>query len=153
MADILTPRERSERMRRIKGKDTKLEVRFRKILHRDGFRYIKNHKKLPGKPDIVLPKYNTVIFIHGCFWHRHEKCTRLSVPKTNTEYWEEKFKRNIDRDKKVVLDLHSLGWEVYIVWECQINTIQKAEYTARKLETALVKRTHAPSSTSEKPPY
>lgn len=108
-------------MSKIQGKDTKIEVKVRKYLFSKGFRYRKNVKELPGKPDIVLPKYKTVIFVHGCFWHRHGNCKNATTPKSRTEFWEDKFSRNIENDKKNVAALKNDGWNVILVWECEIE--------------------------------
>lgn len=127
MIDTLTPRERSERMSRIRSKDTKPELALRSALHRMGFRFRVNARQLPGKPDIVLPKYRTVIFVHGCFWHRHEGCKIASTPKSNTGFWVEKFERNIDRDRSAAEKLAQLGWKVIVAWECELATTTKLE--------------------------
>ena len=107
-------------MSRIKGKDTSIEVLVRKRLFKDGFRYRKNVSSLPGKPDIVLSKYKTAIFIHGCYWHGHN-CKEFHIPKTNTAFWEAKFKRNIENDHKHYNELTNLGWQVIVLWECEIE--------------------------------
>lgn len=121
MADRLSPEKRSWNMSRIKGKDTKPEIAVRKYLFRKGFRFRKNDKRYPGKPDIVLPKYHTVIFIHGCFWHRHAGCKQATMPKTRTEFWENKFRRNVDNDARHKLQLEEMGFKVIIIWECEIE--------------------------------
>ena len=108
-------------MSMIHGKDTKPEEKVRKYLFSHGFRYRKNDKRLPGKPDIVLPKYRTVIFVNGCFWHCHEGCKYYVFPKTHTEFWKQKLGGNIQRDKKNYEQLMSLGWHVHIVWECELK--------------------------------
>jgi len=108
-------------MSKIHGKDTKIEVKVRKYLFSKGFRYRNNVGKLPGKPDIVLPKYNTVIFVHGCFWHRHENCKDATTPKTRTEFWEQKFASNVANDKKNITALRNDGWKVIVVWECEVD--------------------------------
>lgn len=100
MSDSLTPEKRSWNMSRIHAKDTSIEMKVRKYLFSQGFRYRKNVSSLPGKPDIVFPKYRTVVFIHGCFWHRHEGCKRATTPKSRVEYWLPKFERNVENDKK-----------------------------------------------------
>ena len=120
MVDHLTKEKRSWNMRQIKNRHTKPEVLVRSILHRIGYRFKINDKKLPGKPDIVLPKYKSVIFVHGCFWHRHENCSKATTPKTNRDYWDKKFQRNIDRDKEVKQQLQQLGWYVIVIWECEV---------------------------------
>ena len=121
MADRLTPEKRSWNMSQIRGKDTAIEVRVRKYLFGLGFRYRKNDKRLPGKPDIVLPKYRTVILIHGCFWHRHPGCKDATTPKTRTDFWTEKFSRNVENDRKHKEQLEANGWKVITLWECDIN--------------------------------
>lgn len=121
MADRLTPEKRSWNMSQIRGKDTAIEVRVRKYLFGLGYRYRKNDKRLPGKPDIVLPKYRTVIFIHGCFWHRHPRCKDATTPKTRTDFWMEKFSRNVENDRKHKEQLEADGWKVITLWECDIN--------------------------------
>ena len=121
MTDHISPEHRSWNMSRIKGKDTSIEVQVRSWLFSRGFRFRKNDKRYPGKPDIVLPKYKTVIFINGCFWHRHEGCKYSTTPKTNTEYWEKKFQRNVENDKIHQQQLEEMGWKVIVVWECSLN--------------------------------
>lgn len=120
MADTKTPEERSRNMSLIRSTGTKPEMMVRKYLFAHGFRYRKNDKRLPGKPDIVLPKYKTVIFVNGCFWHMHG-CSRSRLPKSNSEYWEPKIKRNIERDHKVQAQLSESGWNVLVVWECELK--------------------------------
>ncbi len=121
MADVHDKETRSYNMSRIKGKDTKPEMLVRKFLHANGFRYRLHVKNLPGKPDIVLPKYKTVIFVHGCFWHRHEGCKYFVVPKTRTEWWLNKINGNVENDKKAYNALHELGWKIFEIWECKLN--------------------------------
>ena len=113
--------QRSRNMSAIKSKNTKPEIRVRKILHSMGYRFRLHSKDLPGSPDIVLPKYKTVIFVHGCFWHRHENCKYASTPKTRQEFWEAKFRENINRDKLNQENLSLKGWKIIIVWECEIK--------------------------------
>jgi len=108
-------------MSKIRSKDTAIEVKVRKYLFSRGFRYRKNVKNLPGKPDIVLPKYKTVIFVHGCFWHRHEGCKDATTPKTRTDFWEEKFRKNVENDQLHTKQLVELGWNVITLWECEIE--------------------------------
>lgn len=119
MADNKTLSARSLNMSRIRSKDTKPEILVRKYLFSKEFRYRKYCSNLPGKPDIVLPKYKTVIFVHGCFWHKHN-CNFFRLPKTNTEYWANKIENNVLRDKKNIIELKKLGWKVIIVWECEL---------------------------------
>ena len=121
MADNLSLEKRKWNMSQIHSYDTTIEVKVRKELFKQGFRFRKNDKRYPGKPDIVLPKYHTVVFIHGCFWHRHEGCKEASLPKTNTVFWKEKFDRNVINDKRNTLLLEEAGWKVITVWECDIK--------------------------------
>lgn len=107
-------------MSHVKSKNTVPEVRLRSILHRNGFRFRLNRKDLPGKPDIVLPKYKAVIFVHGCFWHGHE-CKRGQRPQTNVEFWNGKIDKTIERDKQDIMELKELGWRVMVVWECELK--------------------------------
>lgn len=117
-------------MSQIKGKDTSIEVIVRKYLFAKGFRYRKNVKDLPGKPDIVLPKYKTVVFVHGCFWHHHEGCKYFRWPENNAEFWREKINRNVERDRYNTEDLMKAGWKVRIVWECSLKNNKDEELTA-----------------------
>lgn len=121
MADSLSPVKRSWNMSRIKGKDTSIEVKVRKYLFSQGFRYRKNVKSLPGKPDLVLPRYRAVVFVHGCFWHRHPGCKAAYMPKSRTEFWQEKFEQNVRNDALHRKTLARDGWRVFVVWECDIN--------------------------------
>lgn len=123
MADVHNKATRSFNMSRIKGKDTKPELVVRKFLYSKGFRYRLHDKRLPGKPDIVLPKYKTVIFINGCFWHGHEGCKYFVVPKTRTEWWVEKISKNIYNDQKNMNSLIEMGWKVIVLWECELKVI------------------------------
>lgn len=120
MADNKTPAERSENMSRIRSTNTKPEEIVRKYLFSHGFRYRKNDKRYPGKPDIVLPKYRIVIFVNGCFWHMHG-CSRSRLPKSNQEYWQPKIERNIARDEANRRLLEADGWKVIVVWECELK--------------------------------
>ncbi len=121
MADNITTEERSEIMARVKSKGNKPELLVRKYLYHHGYRYRVNVAALPGKPDIVLRKYGAVIFVNGCFWHRHPYCKNTRTPKTNVEFWEQKFRRNADRDKRNYEELEKRGWKVIVVWECQVK--------------------------------
>ncbi len=122
MADRISKEKRSWNMSRIKGKDTSLEVLVRSYLFRKGFRFRKNVKNLPGKPDVVLPKYKTVIFVNGCFWHHHDNCKLAVVPKTRTDFWLSKFERNRLNDLKHNQLLKSMGWRVITLWECVLKS-------------------------------
>lgn len=121
MADVHTKKQRSYNMSRIRAKDTKPEMLVRKFLHANGFRYKLHDKTLPGKPDIVLPKYRTVIFVHGCFWHGHTNCKYFIVPKTRTKWWLAKINRNKANDEKAQKALRKEGWKVINVWECSLK--------------------------------
>ena len=121
MADVHSKETRSYNMSRIRCKDTKPEMLVRKFLFSKGFRYRLHDKKLPGKPDIVLPRYKTVIFIHGCFWHGHNGCKLYVVPKTRTEWWLNKITNNINKDSAAVTALKANGWKVITVWECDLK--------------------------------
>ena len=120
MADTKTPTERSENMSRIRSTNTKPEEIVRKYLFKHGFRYRKNDKRYPGKPDIVLPKYRTVIFVNGCFWHMHS-CSRSRLPLSNQEYWKPKIERNVERDEENKRSLEAAGWKIIVVWECELK--------------------------------
>lgn len=124
--DIVCPEKRKIMMSGIKSKNTIPELLIRGALFSKGFRYRINDSKLPGKPDIVLKKYNSVIFIHGCFWHQHS-CPKNKIPEINHEFWKKKLMDNIKRDKKVINDLLNENWRVCIIWECKIIKIQKIE--------------------------
>ena len=125
----MTPEQRSRCMAAIKGKDTKPELIVRKYLFSRGLRFRVQVRKLSGNPDIVLPKYKTVIFVNGCFWHGHEGCKYFRLPKSNVEFWEAKIERNVARDVRNEAELKALGWRVVRVWECEIKTVaQREEY-------------------------
>ncbi|WP_419784279.1 very short patch repair endonuclease [Maridesulfovibrio sp.] len=123
--DKLSLEKRSWNMSRIRSKNTKPELIVRSLLHNMGFRFRLHRKDLPGKPDIVLPKYKTVIFVHGCFWHQHAGCKDGRIPKSNAEYWVEKFRRNHKRDKEVKELLQIQGWHVITIWACEIKDLPK----------------------------
>jgi DNA mismatch endonuclease (patch repair protein) len=137
MADVHSKEQRSYNMSRIKGKDTKPEMLVRKFLHAHGYRYKLHDKTLPGKPDIVLPKYKTVIFIHGCFWHGHADCKYYVVPKTRTKWWVNKITRNKANDEKAVKALRKDGWKVLTIWECRLKPA-KVERTLTSLLNKLL---------------
>ena len=136
LMDVHDQKTRSYNMSRVKGKDTKPEEIVRKYLFSQGFRYRKNDKRLPGKPDIVLPKYKTVIFVNGCFWHKHEGCKYFVWPKSNSEFWKEKIESNIVRDKNQYEELKNAGWHVIIVWECELKKKQRMD-TLERLVTEI----------------
>lgn len=123
--DSLTPEQRSRNMSAIKNKNTRPEIAVRKLLFSQGYRFRIQCKTLPGKPDIVLPKYKTVIFVNGCFWHRHTGCRFSGMPASNTSFWMKKFEANVTRDISVCHDLKALGWLVLVIWTCEIKEILK----------------------------
>jgi len=121
MTDRVSAETRSSIMRRVKGENTKPEIIVRSSLHRAGLRFRLHPKKLPGHPDIILPKYKAVVFVHGCFWHRHPECKNSTTPNSNLEYWLPKFARTVERDNNNSSLLVQMGWRVFIIWECEIN--------------------------------
>jgi len=125
--DRLTEKERSINMSKIRGKDTNQEILVRRFLFSKGFRFRKNDKRHPGRPDIVLPKYKTVIFVNGCFWHCHEGCRDFTIPKTNVEFWTDKLNANKLRDKRNHDALIKSGWKVIIIWECELTRSKQAD--------------------------
>jgi len=127
MPDVHSPEVRSYNMSRIKGKNTKPEEIVCKYLFSQGYRYRKNVAKLPGKPDIVLAKYSTCIFVNGCFWHGHEGCKYFVWPKDNADFWKEKIEKNILRDERNQQDLRKMGWHVIAIWECQLKKTEREE--------------------------
>ena len=125
--DVHDKKTRTYNMSQIKGKNTKPEGMVRKYLFAQGFRYRKNDKKLPGTPDIVLPKYKTVIFVNGCFWHGHEGCKYFVWPKSNPDFWKRKIETNISRDRKIIELLEKQGWNVIVIWECELRKTYASE--------------------------
>ena len=121
MTDVFTKLKCSELMSKIRAKNTKPEIAIRKWLHKKGYRFRLHKKDLPGKPDIVLQKYRTVVFVNGCFWHMHYGCKKNRMPKSNLDYWDNKFKKNFTRDKKNCEALKNMGWQVITIWECEIE--------------------------------
>jgi DNA mismatch endonuclease (patch repair protein) len=117
----MTPAQRSRAMSKVRGKDTGIELFVRSALHQRGFRFRKNVASLPGRPDIVLPKYRTVIFVNGCFWHGHENCKASKLPETRHEFWEQKISGNVARDARHFKTLREDGWKVLIIWECALK--------------------------------
>jgi len=138
MTDFLTKAQRSERMSRIRGRDTKPELVLRRLLHAQGFRYRLHNTSLPGKPDLVLAKYKAVVFVHGCFWHRHQGCNIATTPKSNVQFWTSKFENNVARDRRNVQALEGLGWRVFVVWECDLASGSKARTTIERLVSGIV---------------
>ncbi len=142
MTDHLSPEKRSWNMSRIRSRDTGIEMKVRKYLFSKGFRYRVNAADLPGRPDLVLRKYMTVIFVHGCFWHRHKNCRYATLPKTRTDYWQAKFARNADNDAANQAALTELGMHVIVIWECQIN--KEFDEIMRKVVDELAGRLSCP---------
>ena len=125
--DRISGEHRSWNMSRIKSSNTKPEIIVRSLLHNMGYRFRLHRKDLPGKPDIVLPMYKSVIFVHGCFWHRHKGCKNTTTPKTKKVFWREKFKANVNRDRKAQEELKSMGWKILIIWECELSDLDKVK--------------------------
>lgn len=135
MTDVHEPKVRSYNMSRIGSGNTKPEIQVRKYLHNQGFRFILHDKRLPGKPDIVLPKYRTVIFVHGCFWHGHKRCKYFVMPKTNQTFWVKKITSNVKRDRIIRRKLKGQEWMVISIWECELRS-----YSREKALSRLVKK-------------
>lgn len=135
--DNVSKEKRSEIMSKIRSKNTTPEMKVRKLLHSMGYRFRLHRKDLPGKPDIVLPKYKTVIFVHGCFWHGHEGCRYAVIPKSNTHYWKNKITNNISRDKNNLILLSELNWKVLIIWECELINLDLLTF---KIKSAVVNK-------------
>ncbi len=141
MPDTMTPEARSERMSRVRNKNTKPEKVVRSVLHGMGHRFRLHLAQLPGKPDIVLPRHRKVIFIHGCFWHRHGVCRALSVPGNNSDKWAAKFADNVRRDAEKLAAVRAAGWDVLVVWECELRDRAKLEQTLRAFMAKLAPST------------
>lgn len=131
--DNLSVKDRSTNMSKISSMDTRAELRVRSFLFKKGLRFRKNVATLPGKPDMVFNRRNVVLFIHGCFWHRHKNCNRTTHPKTNRAYWKRKFRTNMERDKRNSLALRRLGYKVLLIWECQTASVSKLESIFSKI--------------------
>ena len=127
MADLISPARRSENMRAIKSKNTSPERRVRSAAHSLGLRFRLHRRDLPGSPDLIFPKKKTALFVHGCFWHRHKNCPGATTPKTNAEYWNSKFRRNMERDRESRRKLEQDGWKVLVIWECETKTRESIE--------------------------
>ena len=132
MVDVHSKKVRSYNMSKIKGKNTKPEILVRKFLFSNNFRYRLHYNALPGKPDIVLPKFKTVIFINGCFWHKHQNCKYFVVPKTRTDWWLKKINGNVEKDNKNYIALKEMSWNIIVIWECELKP-NKREVTLRNL--------------------
>lgn len=130
MTDSLSPEKRSRLMANIHGKDTAIEKKVRSLLHKKGYRFRKHVAGLPGSPDVVLPKYKSVIFVHGCFWHGHSGCIKGKLPTTRPTFWEDKRKANLERDARKISELINSGWRVAVVWQC---ALEKAEALSRAM--------------------
>ena len=131
--DIFSKKARSKIMSAIKGKNTKPEILVRKSLHSLGHRFRLHKKDLPGKPDIILPKYKVAIFVHGCFWHQHKGCKSATIPTSNVEYWSEKLKKNVERDRKNISSLRRQGYKIKVIWECETSNIKRLKNKLRAL--------------------
>lgn len=139
--DNMTRRQRSRTMSKIRSIETKPEKKLRSALHVKGFRFRKNVNALPGKPDIVLPRFKTIIFVNGCFWHQHPGCPKATMPKSNKRYWREKLRKNVNRDNQNMEKLSSAGWKVIVFWECEIEKDLSAVYSV--IENTLAAKTGA----------
>lgn len=135
MPDTMTPEERSERMSRVRNKDSKAELRVRRLVHGMGYRYRLHNRTLPGKPDVVLARHKKVIFVHGCYWHQHGVCRPLAVPENNTEFWRKKFADNVERDRRNLQQLKEMGWDVLVIWECETKDTEALESKLRDFLT------------------
>lgn len=123
--DIIAREQRSALMSRIHGKDTKPELTIRRLVHGLGYRFRLHRRDLPGTPDLVFPRFKKVIFVHGCFWHRHSRCRLAYTPKSNTDFWRLKFSKNVARDQRVLRQLRRLGWDPLVIWECELADATK----------------------------
>lgn len=132
--DRLTRERRSWNMSRIRGRDTRPERAVRSLLHGLGFRFRLHPRRMPGRPDVVLPKYRSVVLVHGCFWHRHSRCPFAYTPKSRTEFWVQKFAENVARDRRTLTALRKAGWKVIVVWECELR---KPEVLSRRLDRTI----------------
>jgi DNA mismatch endonuclease (patch repair protein) len=131
MADVLTPEERSAVMSRVKGKDTKPEMTVRRLIHGMGYRYRLHRRDLPGTPDLTFASRRKVIFVHGCFWHRHDGCPLARMPKSRLDFWRPKLEGNKKRDERNIQELRSAGWQVLVIWECQLKDMGELEKMIR----------------------
>jgi DNA mismatch endonuclease (patch repair protein) len=150
MADNFTKEKRSSIMSHIGGKETKPEAMVRKLIFSKGLRYRKNDKSLPGTPDIVLPKYRTVVFIHGCFWHGHKGCRKSELPDTRRDFWERKISENMTRDQRNIDELEKSQWRVIVVWQCEINNIKRREKRIESLIQEIMENNGTLSSSQDR---
>lgn len=127
MADIVSKEKRSWVMSQVPSRDTKAEIAVRSLLHKKGFRFRLHRKDLPGCPDIVLKKYKVCIFVNGCFWHQHKGCKKSAIPKSNVDFWVKKFEKNVKRDQENYNKLRDLGWNVLLIWECEIKNVENLD--------------------------
>jgi len=157
MADIFTPEKRSQVMAAIRGRDTKPELALRSLLHRLGYRFTvngPNNRTLPGKPDLVLPKYRTVVFMHGCFWHGHPHCKHFRLPQSRRAWWQAKILGNRQRDLRHEAALRAMGWHVVTIWECALSTSDAREWLRARIPVLLGRPTEALPKVAEDPaPY
>ncbi|HMM54222.1 MAG TPA: DNA mismatch endonuclease Vsr [Candidatus Desulfobacillus sp.] len=121
MTDVVAPEVRSRMMAAIRGADTRPEMLVRRFLHRHGLRYRLHAEELPGKPDLVFPRHGAVVFVHGCYWHRHQGCKYATMPSSNVKFWKTKFRENVIRDRKAMVNLLNAGWRVFVIWECGLK--------------------------------
>lgn len=135
MVDLLSPERRSWLMSRVAGKHTLPEMRVRRAAHALGYRFRLHRRDLPGTPDLVFPRRKLVLFVHGCFWHRHVDCSKASTPKSRTEFWQQKFNANVERDDRNRAALKALGWRVETIWECETKSTELSELLDRLIET------------------
>lgn len=140
MVDIVSTERRSANMSRIRGKDTGPEIAVRSLLHRLGLRFRLHDKRLPGRPDLVLRRHRTVVFVHGCFWHRHLGCPQATTPSSNAEFWARKFSRNVERDQAVTNELQLAGWRVVVIWECELKNLPAL---TRRMQLVFLRADHA----------
>ena len=131
--DRLTPERRSRLMSRIRAQNTKPEMTVRRVAHSMGLRFRVHKNNLPGRPDIIFPKHRAVVFVHGCFWHRHPGCKKATIPKSNVAFWSEKFRRNTERDHLDIKRLRDAGWKVAVVWECQLTELEGVREALRRI--------------------
>lgn len=134
-----TPEQRSRTMRAVRSRDTKPELTVRRFLHAAGLRYILHDRRLPGSPDLVFPKYRTVVFVHGCFWHQHANCPAASRPRSNTDYWSRKLTGNVERDARNRTSLEASGWRVLVIWECEIRERDALDRLAETIRSSRIR--------------
>jgi DNA mismatch endonuclease (patch repair protein) len=146
MSDIVSPQKRSAMMAAVRRQHTKPELNLRKVLHKQGLRFRLHQRDLPGTPDIVFSRSRAVIFVNGCFWHRHDGCPKASTPATRTDFWIEKFEKNVARDLRSQALLREAGWFVIIVWECEVPSLAEARARARSISPLIRKRARVPQS-------